>query len=81
MAKRKKTRSGEAFVLRDGRTVETRAQLVKELKSMSDDDFRFFCNDEKNDFHTWIRDCLDEDLAGAIRDVRDRQAMITALKI
>lgn len=80
MTKRKKTRPGEAFILRDGSTVETRSQLMKAVSSMSDEDFVFFCNDTKNDFYIWLRDCLDGELAEAVRFVRDRDSLAAALK-
>ena len=80
MAARKKSRQGEAFILRDGSTVETRSQLMKAVSSMSDEDFSFFCNDSKNDFYVWLRDCLDEELAEAIRSIRNRDYLVAALK-
>ncbi len=80
MIKRKKTRPGEAFILRDGSMVETRSQLMKAVSSMSDDDFGFFCNDSKNDFYIWLKDCLDEELAETIRTIRDRGDLAAALK-
>jgi|GEM_PF-3814179 len=80
MAKRRKSRSGEAFILKDGTSVETRSQLMKAVSSMSDNDFRSFCNDSKNDFYVWLRDCLDDELAESIRSIRDRGELAAALK-
>ena len=80
MAARRKSREGEGFVLRDGSVVETKAQLAAAVKKMSDDDFGSFCNAVKNDFHVWLRECLDPVLADRIKDIRDRTALVAALK-
>jgi hypothetical protein len=80
MAARRKSRQGEAFILRDGSSVETKSQLTKAVSSMSDEDFEYFCNDSKNDFYVWIRDCLDADLAESVRSIHTRVDFLTALK-
>jgi len=61
------------FVLHDGRRIESMYQLVDELETMSEDTFRQFVNEWKNDFATWARDVFEAGpLADELQRVRDR---------
>ena len=80
MGTRKKVRPGEAFLFRNGQTAETKAQLLARLKTIDPGDFHHHVNDQKNDIYSWLRDCLDPGLAESVKDVRDLDAMIEALK-
>ncbi|MEK6822726.1 MAG: DUF5752 family protein [Nanoarchaeota archaeon] len=48
------------FVLKDGRRLRSLYELVDELETMSDDTFRHYANEFKNDFANWTRDVFDE---------------------
>lgn len=78
--KKKKVTAGEEFIFADGTTAETKAQLVTRLKKITPDTFAHHVNPGKNDIYTWLNECLDSDLAAAVRGLTDRQAMIDALK-
>jgi hypothetical protein len=80
MAKRRKVRENEGFVFSNGQVVETRAQMVAALKTLDPAVFRFHVNEHKNDVYTWLRDCLDPELAEKVRHVRDQQKMVALLK-
>lgn len=77
---RKKVKPGEEFRFVDGSVAETAAQLAKRLKRMTDQEFGSYVNEDKNDFYTWLRDCLDTDLAEKIRDLKSRDRILAALK-
>lgn len=80
MVKRKKVNPGEHFYFHNGATAETKAQLVAQLKVMSEEEFSSYVNEKKNDFYNWLKDCLDTELANRIKDVRDRSRIIALLK-
>ncbi len=77
---RKKVKPGEEFRFADGSVAETKAQLVKHLKRMTDQGFGQYVNDTKNDFYNWLKDCLDTDLAEKIKDLKLRNQILAALK-
>jgi hypothetical protein len=79
-ATRKKVREGEEFVFVTGATAATIAQARKQLAALSPEQFAHHVNQEKHDIYTWIRDCLDADLAERIRHIRDREELIAALR-
>ncbi len=61
------------FVLHDGRKIESLFQLVDELETMSEETFRSFANEVKNDFANWIRDVFHApSLADELQRVRNR---------
>ncbi len=80
MAKRKKVRPGEAFVFRNGETAETLEQMVARLKAMDPAEFSHHVNEQRNDIYTWVRDCLDSKLAEKIRNVFDRDTLVSMLR-
>ena len=80
MQKRSKVRENEAFVFSSGQTAETRKQMIDALKIISPEVFYFHVNEQKNDIYNWMHDCLDAGLAEKIKDVRDREQMITLLQ-
>jgi hypothetical protein len=68
------------FVLHDGRHLRSLYELVDELETMSDDTFRMYANEAKNDFSTWVRDVFDEKhLAEDIQAVHHRIDMQRAV--
>jgi hypothetical protein len=80
MAKSRKVRAGEEFVFCNGTKAATLAQCRAELRKLTPEQFAHHVNAEKNDIHAWLRDCLDVALAGRIRGIRDRDALIKALE-
>jgi hypothetical protein len=78
--KRKKVKPGEEFRFEDGSVAETAAQLAKRLKRMTDQEFGRYVNEAKHDFYTWLRDCLDTDLAEKVKDLKSRDRILAALK-
>jgi hypothetical protein len=79
MASAKRVRPGEEFIFCTGATAATAAQCREELRKLTPDQFRYHVNQEKNDIFNWVRDCLDAALAGKIRDVTERDALVRAL--
>lgn len=68
------------FVLHDGRRIRSLYELVDELETMSDENFRGYVNDMKNDFATWTKDVFDEQhLAEEISRMQHRVDMQRAV--
>ena len=80
MVKRKKANPGEAFYFHNGTYVQTRAQLVAQLKKLTPEEFATYVNDQKNDVYNWLNSCLDSELAKKVEKVRDQKKMIQLLK-
>jgi ribosomal silencing factor RsfS len=80
MVTRKKCTSGEEFVFCNGKSAQTVPQLKKEIKNLSQEEFSFHVNQDKNDFYTWIHNCIDTKTAEKIQNMRDKKAILTALK-
>jgi hypothetical protein len=80
MASGKKVRAGEEFVFCTGAKAATVAECRKELAKLTPEQFAHHVNAEKNDIATWIQDCLDGKLAGRIRELREREALLKALR-
>ncbi|OYT32759.1 hypothetical protein B6U93_00605 [Candidatus Woesearchaeota archaeon ex4484_78] len=61
------------FILSDGRRLKNIYQLVDELETMTEDVFRQYVNEFKNDFANWIEDVFeDKSLADELRQIEDR---------
>lgn len=61
------------FVLHDGRKLKSLYELIDELESMSEDAFREYVGDFKNDFANWARDIFHApDLAEELHHVKNR---------
>ena len=68
------------FVLHDGRRLRSLYELVDELETMSDETFRAYVNEHKNDFASWTRDVFDEKhLAEEITKMQHRVDMQRAI--
>jgi hypothetical protein len=80
MIKKKKVKPGEAFYFHNGTYVETRAQLVAQLKKLKPEEFAAYVNNQKNDVYDWLKNCLDSELAKKVEKVRDQKKMIELLK-
>ena len=61
------------FVLHDGRKLKSMYELVDELETMSEDAFKEYVSDFRNDFANWARDVFHApDLAEELTRVRNR---------
>ena len=70
-----------AFFLNSGQYLNNIKQLSEALESMGDDVFGYHVNSEKNDFYSWIADCVkDEQLAKSIRRVKTLKSMRVKIK-
>ena len=64
------------FYLTSGQYLKNVKELSSALENMSDHVFNFHVNSQKNDFYNWVKDVIkDDQLAGSIKDVRQRVAM------
>ncbi|GEM_PF-689195 len=61
------------FVLHDGRKLKSLYDLVDELETMSEDAFKEYVSDFKNDFSNWAKDVFNaSDLAEELKNVKNR---------
>lgn len=61
------------FVLHDGRKIKNVLELVDELETMTEEDFRKFVNETENHFANWIEHVFDsKDLAEEMRTIHNR---------
>jgi hypothetical protein len=68
------------FVLCNGTTIKDIHELAHVIESISDDEFRFHVNAEKNDFSNWIRDVFaQEALAEKLKGTECRKEFQIAL--
>jgi len=77
--KRKKPKTAKPekfFVLVTGVPIKNLKELVNNLETMNDWVFNHHVNDTRNDFSSWIKDVLDEEvLAKEIKDIRNIKEM------
>ncbi len=76
MKKAKKVAKSDAeksFYVSDGSVYATLAQLAKGLKKMHPDTFAYHANEQKNDFHNWVKDVFGEQkLAQKLLSAKDQ---------
>ncbi len=62
MAKKKimKCDAEKSFYVSDGSVYSTLAQLAKGLRKMHPDTYEYHANEQKNDFHNWVKDVFGE---------------------
>ncbi|MBC8500711.1 MAG: hypothetical protein ISS25_00430 [Nanoarchaeota archaeon] len=71
----------EYFYLRNGNTLKSIKEFYDSLEIMSDDDFSFHVNDEKNDFANWVRGVFKEkELAEKLFAVKTKDETKKVLK-
>jgi len=70
------------FHLRDGTAIKSIEELALRLDNISDEDFTFHVNEEKNDFSNWIKDVFDQaELADCLCQVKGKkESQICLLK-
>ena len=63
----------KSFTLKDGRKVRTVLELIDELETMTEDQFRHFVTETENHFANWIEHVFDtKDLAQELRTIHTR---------
>ena len=64
------------FIFRDGTRLKNLHGLSIKLSVLSDEDFGFHVNDDKNDFKSWIEEVIkDKTLADEISKIKNRKEM------
>jgi hypothetical protein len=62
-----------AFVLADGRKLQSLHELGSALRDMSDDVFRHHVNEWRNDFSSWVKEVFDEpELADELKSINSK---------
>ncbi|PIR57755.1 MAG: hypothetical protein COU71_02410 [Parcubacteria group bacterium CG10_big_fil_rev_8_21_14_0_10_38_31] len=68
------------FWVNSGPIVRSLPDLVEALKTMSDEQYSYHVNDDKNDFSRWIEDVLgDKTLAKALMKYKTRTGTLKAV--
>ena len=80
MAPRRKVPEGEEFVFCNGRTAASVSECWKQIEQLDAVEFAYHVNETKNDFYTWIRDCIDPKFAEKIKDICVKEEMVQAMK-
>lgn len=66
----------KSFYVSDGAVYASLADLAKGLQKMHPDTYRYHANEQKNDFHNWIKDVFgDQKLAKLTLDARDQKQL------
>ncbi len=69
-----------AFILQDGRRLNSIAELKASLADMDDNIFSHHVNDQKNDFSNWIKDIHNDDkLASMLEDAKNNLEAANAI--
>ena len=68
------------FKLKNGKEISSIDDLVSTVKGMSDDEFKEYVNESKNEFYSWAKDIAKDDaLATKIHDIHSRNELVEAL--
>ena len=70
---------GKEFVFSDGTVAKSVGKLVAKIKSLSPESFANHVNDAKNDFYSWINDCISKDVAKDIKGNKTQKEIIEKL--
>jgi len=66
----------KGFYVSDGSVYASLADLAKGLRRMHPDTYQYHANEQKNDFHNWIKDVFgDQKLAKQVLDARDQKQL------
>lgn len=80
MVPRKKVDDEKNFIFCNGKRANTVASLKREIKNLSDDEYSFHVNENKNDFYNWIRDCINPMFAESISGPKSKKELLALLK-
>jgi hypothetical protein len=76
-----KVDDSKSFVCSDGKILSNLEELVRELSKMDKNVFDFHVNNSKNDFSTWIYDCLgDIELAENLRETKNITSSLKVIR-
>ena len=68
-----KAPESKSFTLKDGRKIRNVLELVDELETMTEDNFKHFVTETENHFANWIEGVFDtKDLARELRTIHTR---------
>lgn len=77
------TKKVNNFYLADGRIFSSLTELLRILEDISDETFYKHVSDWKNDFYEWIKNCINPEIALAVKDKKTsaemRDALVTKL--
>ncbi|MEM4240022.1 MAG: hypothetical protein QXM31_00690 [Candidatus Woesearchaeota archaeon] len=66
----------KSFYVSDGSVYASLAELAKGLRKMHPDTYAYHVNEQKNDFHNWIRDVFgDQKLAKQALGAKDQKQL------
>ncbi len=69
------------FLFKDGAVVKNLDELYKTIEKISEDTFKHHVNEQKNDFHNWVRDVFeDKELADNLLKTRKKEELIGCIK-
>jgi hypothetical protein len=68
------------FYFRNGEVAEDIAGLLAILEHVDDETFAYHCNKDKNDYYSWINDCISPKLAKKVKGVKSKKALVKKLK-
>ncbi|MFH1916446.1 MAG: DUF87 domain-containing protein [Nanoarchaeota archaeon] len=81
--KQPESKTGEKlapFKLKNGKEISSIDDLVSTVKSMSEEEFKEYVNESKNEFYSWAKDIAKDDaLATKIHDIHSRNDLLEAL--
>lgn len=65
----------------NGNIVKSLRELLKQLKRMNDDVFRYHVNKDRNDFYKWVKEIIgDFPLARGVKKAKNRHRVIKLIK-
>jgi hypothetical protein len=65
------------FWLVTGTPIRSIIQLIEAVPEITDEQFNYHVNDQKNDFYNWITGVFgDDEVAAAIKDVKTKQEFL-----
>jgi hypothetical protein len=70
----------KSFWVNGGQVLHNLEELGEALRTMSDENYIYHANGQKNDFITWVREVIgDEKLAGKLKVITTRAQMARAV--
>jgi hypothetical protein len=71
--------SGQEFFFHDGTKAKNIEEMLEHIKKMPPQGFAFHCDEHKNDFYNWIKNCIDPHIAEDIKTVKTQRQMVEKL--
>jgi hypothetical protein len=70
---------GQEFFFHDGTKAKNIQEMLEHIKKISPQEFANYCNEKKNDFYNWIKNCIDTVIAEDIKLVKNQRQMVEKL--